>query len=452
MLFKKKIFCILHIIMCIYPYYLKSSATTSITLKKEINKVLFLGLPNQLFTETNYIKKENKILILDKEAHSNPILQEKLAEYGKVISVNEYYNSAEVTLAALQCFQATPYDRIIALSESDILRAAALRDHLKLEGQHLASAEAFRDKFVMKETLLKNHIKTADFLLLKNELDLIRFIEAYGYPVIVKPRKAYGAIETFVLKEKSDLEDLLKLKGIFDEFQNSKFIVETFIEGEMYHIDGLVYQGKIVFICPSQYTSTCLEMNKKDNSQRKGYSASFALPQKDVLTKQLIYFTQKVLESLPTPPNTAFFLEVFKSNEGEFIVCEIASRVGGYPNPQVLWETFSIDLKQEFIRVQAGLPPSYSWKQSSDKYFGGVAFATMDGVFKGLWGLEAFKNIKEKHVFINEGGEYSMPSGFLSLAAYFIIPAKSSYTFTQQTDELAKWFFSKKCWKFSKSN
>jgi biotin carboxylase len=210
--------------------------------KKLEERVLFLGLPTGIFTSIDFIKKENKVLIVDKSTTLDPHQQEELSQYDEVIPVDDYYNSGEVILAALKSFADKPYSTLVALSESDILRAGALRDYLHIKGQSLSSAEAFRNKVVMKDTLEKNGIKTAPFAPLKTELDLIRFIELNGYPVIIKPRKAYGAIETYVLKSKDDLEAILKTKNVFDEFQNEKFFVESFIDGDMYHVDGLIYK------------------------------------------------------------------------------------------------------------------------------------------------------------------------------------------------------------------
>ena len=441
----KKYFLLCFFTICFHVSFLDAKEDLNRPLENKNPKVLFLGMPSGLFTRNHNIAKEDKILIIDKNTYDNPIYKTQISEYATIIPVNEYYNSAEVTLAALEIFEKTPYEHIIAISESDILRAGALRDYLGLKGQSLNSSKGFRDKSVMKEILLKNGIMTADFTVLNNEFDLINFIKTHGYPVIVKPRKAYGAVETFVLKDKTDLENLLKLKGVFDEFQNDKFLVERYINGNMYHVDGLIYNGEIVFICPSQYTSTCLEMNKLDASSRKGYSASFVIPQEDPLRTEMISFTQKTLKALPTPKNTAFFLEFFKNENGDFVVCEIASRVGGYPNPQVLWETHSIDLKQEFIRVQSGIPPSFSWKKQPSQNYGGIVIATTKGKFKGFQ-ENGFKYIKQKRFFIDVGGKYDTPSGFLSLAAYFIIPANDIGTFITQTEDLTKYFFSEKCW------
>ncbi|MEI6882491.1 MAG: ATP-grasp domain-containing protein [Bacteroidota bacterium] len=406
-------------------------------------KILFLGLHKETFLSSSFIKKEDKILLVDKSTAL--IHTEKIAKYGRVIVVDDYYNSGEVTLAAIKCFKDTPYTALIALSESDILRAGAIRDYLHIKCQSLKSAKAFRDKILMKNILESNGIKTAPFKLLKNEIDLIYFIQDKGYPVIVKPRKAYGAVETYVLKNKNDLEKLLKTKGVFDEFQSEKYLVESFISGSMYHIDGLVYDNEIVFICPNEYTSTCLEMDKKESLYRKGYSASYILPQDSSVAKELIFLTKRVLDALPTPKSTAFFLEVFRKENGELIVCEIASRVGGHPNPHVLWNAFAIDLKEEFIRVQAGFSPSFSWKEKP-KYLGSIALGTTKGKFKGL--SSSLKEFKEKNLFIDQGNTYEISSGFLSLAAYFIIPAPNKSIFIKEAENIASSFYSKDCWNF----
>ena len=436
-----------HIKGCLFflPFFLGGIFSSFVQADKKLEeRVLFLGLPTGIFTSIDFIRKEDKVLIVDKRTALDPHHQDELSQYDEVIPVDDYYNSGEVTLAALKSFADKPYSTLIALSESDILRAGALRDYLHIKGQSLSSAEAFRNKVVMKDTLEKNGIKTAPFTPLKTELDLIRFIELNGYPVIIKPRKAYGAIETYVLKSKDDLEAILKTKNVFDEFQNEKFFVESFIDGDMYHVDGLIYKGKIVFICPSEYTSPCLEMNKAENSHRKGYSASYILPSEAPVAKELISLTQKVLKALPTPQNSAFFLEVFRDKKGEFIVCEIASRVGGYPNPHVLWKAFSIDLKKEFIRLQTGLPPSFSWKNKAKEYFGAIALGTEKGQFKGL--DKKLSDIKEKKLFVNEGESYDTTSGYLSLAASFVLPVKDKEHFIKQTEDIATSFYSKDCW------
>ena len=114
----------------------------------------------------------------------------------------------------------------------------------------------------------------------------------------------------------------------------------------------------------------------------------------------------------------------------------------------MLWKAFSIDLKKEYIRIQAGLPPSFSWQKEPKEYLGAIALGTTKGRFKGLDNFKEIKWIRDKKLFINEGNNYDMTSGFLSLAAYFILPAKTRSSFIKQTEDIAHSFYSQDCWDF----
>jgi len=415
--------------------------------KTETNKrALFLGLPGRTFSSMSFIPKDDRILLIDRKNIQSAAIQKELSTYKTIVPVDEYYDSGEVSWAAVQCFHQTPYSHIISLSESDILRAGALRDYLNIEGQSLESAQAFRDKIIMRELLKASGLPTTPFKRLAHEIELLEFVQRHGYPVIVRPIKGYGALDTFVLKTEEDLELLIKKPLIFDEFQRGNLFVESFVTGQMYHVDGLVYQREVIFMSPSAYSTPTLEMNRTDGSTRKGYSASYMLPKDCPDRESLLAFTKTVMKTLPTPQNSAFFLQAFKSSEGDFVLCEVASRVGGHPNPHVAWQAFGIDLKNEFIRLQCGFAPSFSWHEEPKEYLGSIVLGTEDGKFKGLEPMKQLPWIQNMELFISKGDVCSRSSGFLSLAAYFILSADNRESFIGRTETLASLFYSTECW------
>jgi hypothetical protein len=134
----------------------------------------------------------------------------------------------------------------------------------------------------------------------------------------------------------------------------------------MYHIDGLIVDGKIVVSYPFKYIGHCHEVT---SPLKNFYSiSSIMLDYDNPLTKELINYAKKVLLALPTPKNTAFHLELFlEHNTGELVFCEIASRVGGGYIREILIDAFGVDLGTDHIRLSAGLVPRCSGKSIPDK-------------------------------------------------------------------------------------
>ena len=54
------------------------------------------------------------------------------------------------------------------------------------------SALEYRDKVIMKNKLNQHNIKTPLYAPIESSVDLIAFIQKYGYPVVLKPRKGFG--------------------------------------------------------------------------------------------------------------------------------------------------------------------------------------------------------------------------------------------------------------------
>src|SRR5436853_144685 len=68
------------------------------------------------------------------------------------------------------------------------------------------------------------------------------------YPVVVKPRKGYGSVNTTVLKSEEELKVLLSKTLLQTLDQPLDMLVESFVYGQMYHIDGLFYNNEVLYL------------------------------------------------------------------------------------------------------------------------------------------------------------------------------------------------------------
>jgi hypothetical protein len=210
--------------------------------------------------------------------------------------------------------------RVIALGESDVLRAARLRQRLGLPGQTLDSATAYRDKPTMKQWLRKSGVPTTPFRPLRSPLDLIEFHNEYSLPLFIKPRSAAGGQGVTALRSPRDLQRFLtrgfRPRILYSEYAE-EYLVETFVEGRLYHVDGAVIDGKPALIVPSRYLAPDLPR------------CSCTLDRADPLHDRLVDLTARALRALPSPNDFSFHAEVFHTASGELWINEIAARTGG---------------------------------------------------------------------------------------------------------------------------
>lgn len=346
--------------------------------------------------------------------------------------VNEYFNSSEVDTACYSILRENKIERIIATSETDILRAAKLRDLFRIPGQTFESALFFRDKILMKERLLTHGIQVPLFKRVNSPLDVFEFIEAHSYPCIIKPARGYGSVKTTVLHNSGDLECFFKTTSCFNEFLETNLDIEKYIPADMYHIDGIIRDGKIIAIWPSKCINTCLAMTTGSPT------GSYLLSTQNPLVPTLIRFAEKVLTALPTPVDTGFHLELFW-DEKECTFCEIASRIGG-PWINDLWvHGMGFDLKNEFVRAQASLPTRYSSPVTQKSLVGGMIFPRQRGIVQAIPSFCDLDGVIEYTSFIHPGDRLNTSNGMLDHILAFTFTAPSEEAIERKIEDIHQW-------------
>ena len=239
----------------------------------------------------------------------------------------------------------SPFDRIVAVSEDDLLLAGALRARLGVEGQSLESARAFRDKLAMKDAARLGGIAVPAARPVDSPADVRRFVDEHGFSAVVKPVLGAGARDTTVITDRADLAAWERRPPSIAPVE-----VEAFVDGPMYHVDGFVQDGAVVACWCSRYAGDCLGFVSG------APQGSYTVPPDDPVVSRLRSFTTRLLAALPTPDVTAFHAEAFEPDGDELVLCEVASRVAGPMVPEQLAVAFGVDLRRAHIRGQAGLP------------------------------------------------------------------------------------------------
>ncbi|WP_186644767.1 ATP-grasp domain-containing protein [Fluviispira vulneris] len=267
--------------------------------------------------------KEELFLICDNEYNATH------TKFTEIKKFSQYEDNEKLMEYARPIITEYKIKTILGKSECDILRCAQLRDEFILHGQSYTQALPYRNKVVMKNILHSQNIPVAHYCEPKALNDAIAFAEIHGFPLILKPKDGSGSLNTLKLNNPSDL------------FQVSSFantILEEFIDGKMYHVDGLYLNHELIFASPSVYETGCLEFQNKKSLK------SHTLHIDNKLFTRLIDFTQRVIKALPSLKNMAFHAEIFHTLDDNLILCEIASRSGGGKIRQVIEHSYGINI------------------------------------------------------------------------------------------------------------
>eukprot|EP01124_Arcella_intermedia_P027515 TRINITY_DN5398_c0_g1_i5.p1 TRINITY_DN5398_c0_g1~~TRINITY_DN5398_c0_g1_i5.p1 ORF type:complete len:332 (-),score=68.76 TRINITY_DN5398_c0_g1_i5:1131-2126(-) len=278
-----------------------------------------------------WVSENVKIVLVTSKSLRKQFSFEDCKSYAEVIAFEDL-NSGIVDLKIQQLHQKYNFTAIVCLGEEDLLRCARLRKLLGIQdsGQSVQSALRYRDKIIMKETIkqylldnpqFQTQIHIPQFSAVEDVHTIIQFTETHGYPVVIKPKTGYGSVNTTILKSPNDLEKFLETFSPELDFPLG-LDIEKFIHGPMYHIDGIVHNGKLSICWPSCYLNFCGDFKEEK------YNASYTLHASNPLTPRLQQFIAKVIDILGGPSFFPFHAEVWHTPEDQLVLCEIASRVG----------------------------------------------------------------------------------------------------------------------------
>jgi biotin carboxylase len=212
------------------------------------------------------------------------------------------------------------FDRVLSLSEYELLDAAYIRQRFSILGPTPAQAEKVRNKVVMKTMVAFTGIRVPEFLALGK---LLEYVPQWQDRVVLKPVDGASSENVKVFPSLTFLLEALQTRntGIElldrEEAKFERFEVEEFITGPIIHFDGLVQDGEVKAVVASQYVGDCLAFA---NGQPLGSV------QIDISDSDQAWVSQ-VLSAVELTKG-CFHLEAIASNSG-LVFLEVANRVGG---------------------------------------------------------------------------------------------------------------------------
>ena len=238
-----------------------------------------------------------------------------------------------------------PIDRIVALDEFDMENVAALREHLRIPGMGLTTMRYFRDKLAMRGRAREAGMAVPEFVHVLNYDSLKEFMARVSPPWLLKPRSQASGIGMKKIRAADELWALLDQLGDRQSF----YLLEQFIPGEVFHVDSVVSESKVVFSEAHSYGKPPLNV-----SHEGGVFTTRTLPRASAEAKALQKVNRELIQGLGLVRGVTHAEFLRAHYDSQFYFVEVAARVGGAYIADVVEAATGVNLWREWARLEIG--------------------------------------------------------------------------------------------------
>lgn len=234
-------------------------------------------------------------------------------------------------------------DRIVALDDFDLEKAALLREHLRLPGMGETATRFFRDKLAMRMRALECGIPVPEFTPTVNYERIGQFLSTVPGPWVLKPRLMAGAIG---IKKFHHHEDVwARIHSLGD--QQSFFVLERFVPGAIFHVDSIWHGGEPVFALASAYGTPPLDV-----SHNGGIFTTRILPAGNGEARDLLALNERVLKSFELRDGVSHTEFIRAQSDGSLYFLETSARVGGAHISDLIEAATGINMWAEWAKLE----------------------------------------------------------------------------------------------------
>ncbi len=253
-----------------------------------------------------------------------------------------------------------PLDLILPMDEFDQEIAAALREHLRIPGMGETTTRYFRDKLAMRLAAQEEGILSPAFVPVLSYDAIREYMEKVPPPWVLKPRSQGGSAGIRKVFHPDELWHHLEILG--DE--QSHFVLEQFVPGDIFHVDALSNEGNIIFSEVSRYGRPPLDI-----IQHGGIFMTSLLNRKSKEAKDLIKLNEKILSSFGMRRGVTHTEFIRSHADGKYYFLETAARVAGANIPEVIEHATGLNIWKEWARIEI-LGADYKLPKLKHEYAG----------------------------------------------------------------------------------
>lgn len=290
----------------------------------------------------------NQVFLLTKKAlEDKPWPRESLANvFYLEDDANTPQNFENIKDGLAWLLRENKIDRIVALDDFDVEKAAYLREEFRIPGMGQTTARYFRDKLAMRVQAQDAGIPVPPFSSLFHNEDINHYARTVAPPWVVKPRAEASATGIKKVHTIDQLWEVINELG--DDRQN--YLVEQFLPGDVYHVDAISYESELAFCQVSKYLNTPFEV-----AHGGGIFRSQTVPYKGVEDEALRKQTNAVMKAFGMQFSGSHTEFIRSHADGKFYFLETSSRVGGAHLAEMVEYASGINLWAEWAKLETAV-------------------------------------------------------------------------------------------------
>ncbi|HEY2466348.1 MAG TPA: ATP-grasp domain-containing protein [Terracidiphilus sp.] len=257
------------------------------------------------------------------------------------------------------------FDRVIALDEFDLDAAAKIREHTRIPGMGVTSTAYYRDKLAMRTGASESGFLVPPFCRVLNYDELRAYMGSIHGPWLLKPRAEASALGIRKIYEPEQLWRTLDELGD----QQTNYLLEQFVPGDIFHVDSIISEHKVVFSAVHQYGKPPMQVMHEG-----GVFTTRTVDRTCREWKELTSLNARLAPDLGMARGVTHAEYIRAHEDGRIYFLEIAARVGGAFISDLVETATGINLWREWARIEVAdlRGESYILPKFGEKYAGSV--------------------------------------------------------------------------------
>ena len=323
--------------------------------------------------------------------------------------------------------------------ERTLVTAAALGKILGVPAMSSDVAVRFRDKWLQKQVVAQSGVAVARSRVVEDVHDLDSSVFDGFEKAVLKPIAGGGTQNTSVVRSREDL--LVAAAGLRRRGARQRtFVLEEFVEGEEWVVNGVVFDGVVQFFGVGTYSEPCLTTVASSSAlQVETFD-----PHADADVYDLVRPVAETALGALGLRSGVFHMELFQREEGGAPVFgECAARPGGGVTQEVVHCKFGVDLSAAAVQCAAGVDPKINASVRPETV-GSTFLANKPGVLVGYPApdeIMALPGVEHLRLELPYGSRIKESlAGTFERVGQAVLIGSTPEEFRQRRDFLTTWF------------
>ena len=214
---------------------------------------------------------------------------------------------------------------------------------MRIRGMGVTASAYYRDKLAMRIGAQDSGILVPQFCRVLNYDELRLYMEHVPAPWLLKPRSEASALGIRMIHEPEQLWRALDDLGD----RQSRFLMEQFVPGDIFHVDSIVSEGQVVFAVVHQYGKPPMQVMHEG-----GVFTTRTVDRNSSDWKDLTALNAHLAPSLGMARGVTHGEYIKAHADGRFYFLEIAARVGGAFISDLVEAATGVNLWREWARIE----------------------------------------------------------------------------------------------------